>query len=250
MQTVLILAGVVAGLAFLVWLGVHVRPAAVPAYPQQQPELETLPLPAGLPAPVERYYRQLYGERLPRVRSAVVSGRGSVRIKGIKLPIRFRFTHLAGQDYRHYIECNFFGLPVMKINEYYVSGKERMVFPWGVDENNPKLDQGGVLGMWAESLRWLPSILVTDPRVRWEPVDEVTAFVLVPFGSGYERFLVRFDPVGGGILYWEVMRYKNGAGEKVLWINGAWFDDGHPWAVFAAEEVVFNVDVSVTAIGL
>jgi hypothetical protein len=239
-------------LAALIGLGLRIKPAPIPAWPQRQPELETVPLPAGpagLPVPVERYYRQLYGERVPLIRSAVISGRGTISLKGIKLPIRFRFTHLAGQDYRHYIEADFFGLPLMKINEYYVNGKERMVFPWGIDENNPKLDQGGVLGMWAESIQWLPSILVTDPRVRWEPVDEETAFLLVPFGQGQERFLVRFAP-GGGIQYWEVMRYRNGVGDKILWINGTWFDDGRPWAVFSAEEIVFNVDVSVTAAGL
>ena len=107
MDAFLILLGVAAALVVLGGLGLQVKPAPVPAFPQRQPELETVPLPAGLPAPVERYYRQLYGERVPLVRSAVISGRGTVRLKGIQLPIRFRFTHLAGQDYRHYIEANF-----------------------------------------------------------------------------------------------------------------------------------------------
>jgi len=117
-------------------------------------------------------------------------------------------------------EATIFGLPVMKINEYYVNDSERMEMPWGVDENNPKLDQGGNLGMWAESIAWLPSILVTDPRVHWEAVDDHTAFLLVPFGKEQERFLFRFDSASGNIKYWEVMRYRNGAGDKILWING------------------------------
>ena len=57
-------------------------------------------------------------------------------------------------------------------------------------------------------------------------------------------------PASGGIRYCEVMRYQNGAGDKILWINGAWFNDGRPWAAFNAEEVVFNVDVSVLNKGL
>jgi hypothetical protein len=162
------------------------------------------------------------------------------------MPVRFRFSHEAGQNYRHYIEATIFGLPVLKVNESYVNGQERMVMPWGVEENNPKLDQAGNLGMWAESIQWLPAILLTDPRVRGEPVDNDTALLLVPFGESQERFVVRFDPTSGRVQYWEVMRYKSGAGDKILWINGTWMDEGTPWAAFNAEEVVFNVAVDVS----
>jgi hypothetical protein len=69
---------------------------------------------------------------------------------------------------------------------------------------------------------------------------------VVPFGDAHERFLVRFDPTTDRIQYWEVMRYKGGQGEKVLWINGTWFDEGTPWAQFNAEESLYNVPVDVS----
>ena len=250
MKIGVILVIVLVTLAFLIWLGLKIKPAPFPAYPHKQPELETVPLLEGLPAPVERYFRQQYGERIPLIETCVISGRGSLRAAGLRLPMRFRFTHEAGQNYRHYFEVTFFGLPVLKINESYVDGKERMEFPWGVMENNPKLDQGGVLGMWAESIEWLPAILATDPRVRWEAVDADSAFFIVLFGTQEERVLVRFNPTDGKIQYWEMMRYQNGEGEKVLWINGTWFDDGRPWIVFETEEIVNNVAVDVRAKGL
>jgi hypothetical protein len=106
--------------------------------------------------------------------------------------------------YCHYIEATLFGLLLLKVNEYYVHDQERMVFPWGVQEGNPKLDQGGNLGMWAEMLRWLPASLLTDPRVRWEPVDDETALLVVPFKVGQARFVVRFDPTSGQIRYNDV----------------------------------------------
>ncbi|MHB1134754.1 MAG: DUF6544 family protein [Chloroflexota bacterium] len=240
------LGGGLVALLGLGWLGLRLRPAPFTPVPQQSPPPETVPLPAGLPAPVARFYRLKYGERVPVFKTAVISGRGTLRLFGLVFPTRFRFTHDVGRDYRHYFELTIFGLPVMKANEYYVDGKERMELPTGVEENNPKLDQGGNLGMWAELLRWLPAALLTDPRVRWEAVDEATALLVVPFGAAEERFVVRFDPESGDVLYSEVMRYRNGVGEKVLWINGVWFDEGRPWAAFESEEIVHNVEVDTS----
>jgi Family of unknown function (DUF6544) len=245
-KTLTITSSILAALAGLGWTGLQIQPAPFPTVAQPSAPLETIPLPAGLPAPVARFYDQTYGERIPVIRSAVITGRGTLRLNGLTLPVRFRFTHEAGQSYRHYIEATLFGLPLLKVNEYYVNNHERMVFPWGVQEDNPKLDQGGNLGMWAEALRWLPALLITDPRVRWEPLDDETALLIVPFGKQQERFVVRFDPSSGQIRYWEVMRYKDGSGEKMLWVNGAWFDDGRPWAVFDSEEVAYNVAVDTS----
>jgi hypothetical protein len=249
-------------LIVLGWIGLQLQPASFPAFTQTQGKLETVPLPAGLPAPVAKFYKKLYGDNIPVIHSAVISGHAALRPVGpISLPSRFRITHVAGQDYRHYIEATIFGFPIMKINESYIAGSSRMAMPWGTTENDPGANQGANLAIWAEAL-WFPAILLTDPRVRWNAVDDVTATLSVPFGERTETFVARFDPQTHLLSYLESMRFKTD--QKVLWLNEAqawgdlagstvlkssaviWMDDGKPWANFEVEEIVLNADVSQT----
>jgi len=261
MKGLVIVLAVVAGIAIAGLFGLRMvpRPFApltlVPAAP------EMVPLPMGLPAPVERFYRQVYGDRIPVITSAVIGGRARLRIQGIPFQGRFRFTHNAGQGYRHYIEATFFGAPLMRVNEYYLEGRGRLELPFGVTEGEPKVDQGANLGLWAESI-WLPAVWLTDPRVRWEPMDEDTALLVVPFGEEKQRVVVRFDPETGLIQFMEAMRYKEADSEAMtLWIDEVlawgqvdgylvptlatitWWDEGSPWAVFEIEAIRYNADV-------
>jgi hypothetical protein len=250
------------GLIILFWIGLKVQPAPFPSYTAETSPADTIPLPEDLPFAVERYFLEVYGETVPVIHSAVISGRSSMRVNGITFPARFRFTHIAGQGYRHYIEATLFGLPIMKVNESYLDGHGLMKLPFGVFES-PQVDQGANLGLWAESI-WLPAIFITDPSIRWEEIDDETAVLVVPFGETEEqRFIVRFNPDTGLLQFTESMRYRDAeGGEKILWINEAeewgrinselfpvtgavtWFDQGTPWAIFQVEEVVYNSDVT------
>ena len=264
MKILYIILIVLAGLIFLGWLGLQFEPAPFPVHDAQTPAFKTIPLPENLPAPVERFYRAAYGENIPVIESAVFQGRATLRpIMNIPLPARFIFVHNAGKDYRHYIEATWFGIPIMKVNEGYVDGASFFEAPVGNIHDDAATNQAANLAIWAEA-GWFPSIWLTDPRVRWEAVDEKTALLFVPFEDKMENFVVRFNPETGMIDNMEAMRYRDSGDQakKVLWItttekgpniegtnlssvgSATWLDQGKPWATFTLEEAYYNADVS------
>jgi hypothetical protein len=265
MDTLLTIIVILIALIFLFWLGLKIQPRPFQPFSQRTPKLNTAPLPAGLPAPVERFFKKVYGDQVPLVESAVIIGRASIRpmISGPALPARFVFVHNAGKDYRHYIEATFFGLLILRVNEGYLDGQSFFESPMGTYYDDPSTNQGANLALWAEA-GWFPSLWITDPRLRWEPIDEVTALLWVPFEDKMENFVVRFDPQTGLVDTMEAMRCRDAGGqaEKILWItknipgktiegtqisavgSATWLDQGKPWAIFRMEDVVYNVDVS------
>jgi len=273
MRNILILiVGILLAVGLLGWLGLQIQPQSFPAYlaivppnPAFTLPLEkTISLPTGLPAPVERFYSTVYGEEIPVIETAVIQGRGMMKpFMNISIPARFVFVHTAGKDYRHYFEATWFGIPLLKVNEGYIDGESFFESPMGSYYNEQNANQGANLALWAEAI-WFPSLWLTDARAHWEPVDEYTALLYVPFGERQESFIVRFNPQTNLIDTMEAMRYRDlGQGQpKILWIVRAevgqpvpgtnissvgsvmWLDQGTPWAYFNLEELIFNQDVS------
>jgi hypothetical protein len=240
----------------------RVRPRSFPPHAERTPELKTAPLPPGLPTPVERFYRTVYGDQVPVFETVVIKGRADMTI-GITMPARFVFVHNAGKDYRHYFEATWFGLPIMKVNERYIEGRSLFELPFATYDDDASTNQGANLAVWAEAA-WFPAIWITDLRVRWEPIDDRTTLMFVPFQGKEENFVLRFNPETGLLDSMEAMRYRDAGdhAKKILWItrsvpgptiegtplsavgSATWLDQGRPWAVFRLEDVVYNVDVS------
>lgn len=103
-RVIVMVAGGLVLIALIGWLGFRIPPGPLPEVALDISEQATVAWPEQLPAPVERFYRQLYGDEIPVVDSAVISGRGTMRVNGLTLPVRWRLTHAAAHDYRHHIE--------------------------------------------------------------------------------------------------------------------------------------------------
>jgi len=260
----LFITSILIAIGLLGWLGLQIQPQSFPAYPDKSPQLKTVPLPSGLPAPVERFYRTVYGDDIPAIESVVIQGRGIMKpFMNIPIPARFVFVHKVGKDYRHYFEATLFGIPLLKVNEGYIDGASFFISPMSSYYDDVNSNQGANLALWAEAI-WFPSLWVMDPRTRWEPVDENTALLYVPYEEGEETILVRFNPQTSLIDMMEAMRYREIGEdkEKILWIvrtetepliedtnissvgSVMWLDQGKPWAYFAVEEISLNTDVS------
>lgn len=248
-------------LILFLWLGLHVQPKPFRFPALTGSEVKLIPLPEGLPAPVERFYRNLYGEQIPVIESVVITGRGTMRPFGVWMPVRFVIVHRAGYDYRHYFEVTFFGIPFLRINEGILDGKSFFESPMGSYTDDPNTNQAANLAVWAEA-GWFPALWITDARVRWQAVDEYTAILFVPREDGEEgrspeSFVVRFNPQTGLVDLMEAMRFKaKGDTSKVLWLTNeiqvegqprvsfvTWLDQGKPWAMFMLEEMQFNLDI-------
>lgn len=249
-------------LVLLGFIGLQIKPAPLAPLASQPKDLGSMPISSDLPLPVARFYERIYGSQIPILETAVLTGRAELVFMGITFPSRFRFTHVAGYDYHHRIESTLFGIPIMKVDESYISGYARMVLPVGTFEGEPKLNQAANLTLWAEAL-YFPAVFLTDDRVEWEAVDENTAFLHVPFEENRETFVVEFDEETGLVSSLEIMRYKEAdSPEKTRWtidaiewdeVNGqqvpriasiTWGDMEKPWAVFDIEQVDLNTDTS------
>jgi len=261
-KPLLIIIAVFASISLLVWIGTKLNPKPFAPYPYDSQDSGSFPLPGDLPEPVGRFYRTLYGDEIPEINSFILTGRGNLRFQGVTLPARLRFTHDAGKGYRHYIETTLWGVPVMKVNEHFLNLKSRLALPFGVVENEPQVDEAANLGMWSETLMF-PGVFISTEGVRWEPIDEAKAKLIVPFGEKEDEFTVYFNPQTGLIDKMAAMRWKNaGDSEKTLWeaqalawgeIDGwkmpvlfaaQWMDESTPWLVARIEGVTWNADMS------
>lgn len=133
-----------------------------------------MPVPDGLPSPVDRFIRALCRNTVPAIESVLISGRATKRpMFNIALLARFHFSHRAGRDYRHYFEATLFGLPILKVDEGYVGGVSFFESIMGSNHHDPSTNQGAHLALWTEA-GMFPSLRVCTPVVGDTPSSGVS----------------------------------------------------------------------------
>lgn len=258
-KVLLMLAGGVVALAGIGWAGLQVTPRNFPSPSDETQEVGTVAVPATLPPPVRRYFQVAFGDQVPRVESLVAWGRARANF-GLWMPLRFLLYHRPGYDFRRNMEVTWFGLPVLKAMDQYINGKG-MTGPVGSAATGPEVDQGSNLILWAEATLY-PSLLLTDPRIRWEAIDDTSARLLFPFGDQQDELIFHFDPETGLVTRTSALRYQGATGEKVPWyaeiqewqtIKGrklpltvavVWENQRGPWSYWHFEHILWNVDIS------
>ena len=256
-----IVIGILGGLAVLAgigWAGLQVRPSSF-APPDDAPKnLGVVDVPADLPAPVRRYFLTAFGEQVPRTESLIALGTGRANF-GFWMPLRFRLTHDPGVAFQRDMEVTWFGRTVLKAVDRYVNGAG-MTGPVGREATGPAVDQGANMILWAEA-PLIPSLWLTDDRIRWEAIDNTSARLIFPFHDGEDELTVHFDPESGLISHLTALRFRSEETGKVPWrvdfltwqtMNGVtvpeqlsvtWADQGKPWSYWDFDAYYWNVDV-------
>jgi hypothetical protein len=102
---------------------------------------------------------------------------------------------------------------------------------------------------------------VTDPRIRWEAIDETSARLVFPLGDQQDELIFHFDPASGLVTRTSALRSQGNGGkaawyaETVAWqtVNGikvpkrvevVWEAQGQPWSIWDFEGIAWNVDVT------
>ena len=228
-----------------------------PTHPEQ---VETVPIPDDLPAPVARFAAATFGDAIPVTDSVQITGRSTLHLNGLTLPARFKIYHDAGDAYYHYIQVTWFGIPVLTVNERYMDGVGIMDIIGEPIVDQPATNAAAYQALWAEAV-WFPAIWFTDERVTWEARDDNSAILHLADAPENEHFIITFDPETG--LFTEIIteRYRDtDITAHRRWTNRAlgWetiegvmlptlaetqWDDEQPWAIWRAEDIALNVEV-------
>lgn len=253
------LAGSLVAIGGIGWLGLQIPPRNFTPPATATADLGTVAVPADLPAPVRRYFQVAFGDQVPRVESMVAWGRARANF-GLWMPLRFLLYHRPGYDFRRDMEVTWFGLPVLKAMDQYINGRG-MTGPVGNADTGPEVDQGSNMILWAEAT-FYPSLLITDPRIRWEAIDDNSARLRFPFGAQQDELIFQFDPETGLVTRTSALRYQGNTGKKVPWyaeiqewqtVNGmklpltvavVWETQRGPWSYWNFEHILWNVDIS------
>jgi hypothetical protein len=250
----------VGALGSIGWLGLRVPPQSHAPTSEKTRDAGTVTLPPNLPSPIARHFRATLGEQPIRIETAVVWGTARMWVAGLWLPLRFQTICVPGRQFTRHMQITWFGRPMLAGSDTYAHGEGTLIIGKTVTRG-PEIAQGENLSLWAEALL-TPTILLTDPRLRWEPTDDLAARLIVPFGAETDQLLFRVDPQTGLICQMTAERYRRPGEPKQTWrgeyagyqdfhgviiptqLSVMWARDRRPWSHWTIEGIEYNVDAT------
>jgi hypothetical protein len=157
------------------------------------------------PAPVQRYFSSVLKEGQRPIAGVQLTQEGQLRLKPGSDGWRpFQASQVCttcppGFDWAARVQMAP-GMPAF-VNDTYVTGRGSLratVFGWitvARAEGTPEMAQGELLRYLAEAV-WFPTALLPSPHVRWEPIDDSEARVILRDGMNEASLDVRFGQDG------------------------------------------------------
>lgn len=202
--------------------------------------------------------------RVPRATTAEFVGTGRIRLgRSPWLPVSYRTSHRLGREFAADVAATWFGRPVVRGMDAYVSGKGLQRARDSVTFG-PGLDSSGVSFLWSEAM--LVPATWSLPGVKWTQDDDTTMTLHVagPELAAPVTATVTCDPQTGLPASFGVpWRAKNpegtvGAGWLVTydewravdtaWAPGLvevrWLDEDRPWFRMRMEPATLDADVT------
>jgi hypothetical protein len=184
-----------------------------------------------LPVPVARFVDLAMVEHPDPIDTMVIETTAWMRRPMLPpIPLAIRMSHQLGFAFVHEIRVGRGRLSVRFGLDVYVDGRGLMKVGPSI-QTGPTFDQGALIAMWGEAMTFPSSWLARDD-VRWEPIDDDAASLVVPARDGDVSLKVTFDAATGWPASCEADRYKTP--EAMVYWFGYWRDwranDGGPFA--------------------
>lgn len=135
------------------------------------------------------------------------------------IPLEIRMAHQLGEAFVHDIRVGRRPISAPLGLDAFVDGRGAMRVGRSI-KCGPTYDRGALIAMWGEALVF-PSAWL-DRDVRWEPIDDTTARLVVPWADGDVPIVVAFDRITGLPDLCLADRHK-GDGPLTPW-TGVWRD--------------------------
>ena len=237
--------------------GFAVRPPAIRPPSGHQKAVDHVAVPTDLPAAVDRFVRETYGEAIPAPDTVSLWGRIRMRIGPVRFHATMQNHHVVGRAFAARFALTWYGIPVVRGIEGYAAGRGFSQQAW-IRPTGPHIDTANALTMWSEACLF-PSAIVAQPAARWRELGPDLVELTAPAGEVEVTAQIAFDRESGRPVRFRADRFRDATtaiGWDVVYrdwrwvgplllpgsVSVRWDDEAEPWLVGVIEGAVTGLD--------